>query len=135
MSLHSDSGDDAVARVCEGSPAGGTGCTRPRDPKGWRSHRPLTNAGNKSERGRELKDTPSRTHQAIVPICHRRFIAAAQTILFEIASILGAHPKTSSSWDPTESLFIGKAQTSQKKQSVSLERPQAKQASLTPLEL
>ncbi len=58
MSLPSSCVADAVSRVCDGStPEGGDGMYRPRGSTGWRSHRRLTNAGNKSERGPELKDT------------------------------------------------------------------------------
>ncbi|MBX2811349.1 MAG: hypothetical protein KTR25_06055 [Myxococcales bacterium] len=39
------------------------GCTGPSGSKGWRSHRPLTNAGNKSERGPEVKDRPLAGHR------------------------------------------------------------------------
>ncbi len=59
VSLPSGCGDDAVSRVDEGwARREGTGRTGPRASKGWRSHRPLTNVGNNSERGPECKDTP-----------------------------------------------------------------------------
>ncbi len=62
MCLISGCGDYAVSRDCDGSaPEGGHGMYWARGPTGWRSHRPLTKVGYKSERGPEFdEERPNR---------------------------------------------------------------------------
>ncbi|MBX2813756.1 MAG: hypothetical protein KTR25_18205 [Myxococcales bacterium] len=69
--------DQQAARVCLSTPAGEmtpypgwvrgrprrecTGCTRPRSPKRWRSHRTLANAGTSQNAVRSAKTRPRHT--------------------------------------------------------------------------